>query len=153
MGPLPGVWENRKMEPMTGQSSIGSWITGSMVERISFHDGLVLNLDGYNELVIPVPFRLWLPATGSFAAGFVDIDPHAATPVQKPLFDFAGTRCTGFVFDDDGELRVEFATGHRIEVSPAGGTAWELYCKYHGYAACLGPGAVRVVRHDTFADS
>ncbi|EUA35630.1 hypothetical protein I552_6432 [Mycobacterium xenopi 3993] len=27
-------------------------------------------------------------------------------------------------------------------------TAWELYGKLHGYAACLAGGKVRVVRHD-----
>lgn len=136
---------------MADQQPIGAWLQGSVVERISFRDGLVLNLDGYNELVIPVPFRLHLPATTTHPAEVVTIDPLAATPAQKPLFDFAGTHCTAFAFDDDGELRVDFATGHRIEVSPGDGPAWELYCKYHGYATCLGRGTVRVVRHDSFA--
>ena len=32
-------------------------------------------------------------------------------------------------------------------------TAWELYGKNHGYAACLPHGKVRVVRHDVPDDS
>jgi len=32
-------------------------------------------------------------------------------------------------------------------------TAWELYGKYHGYAACLRHGKVRVVRHDVADDN
>lgn len=137
---------------MTDRKAIEPWIEGCTVDRILFRDGLVLSLDGYNELVIPIPIRLRLPPTQIRSAEVVTIDPLATTAAQKPLFDFAGTTCTGFSFDDDGELRMEFASGHRIEVSPTDGTAWELYCKYHGYAACLGRGRVRVVRHDALAD-
>lgn len=137
---------------MADRTALGPWIEGCAVDRISFRDGLVLSLDGYNELVISVPIRLGLPPTRHQPAEVVTIDPRAASAAHRPLFDFAGTVCTDFGFDDDGALRIEFASGHRIEVSPGPGASWELYCKYHGYAACLGRGRVRVVRHDTLED-
>jgi hypothetical protein len=44
---------------------------------------------------------------------------------------------------------LEFSDGHRIDVPPDDKvTAWELYGKSHGYAACLPHGKVQVVRHD-----
>ena len=34
------------------------WIQGCVVQRIAFRDGLVLNLDDYNELDVFVPLTL-----------------------------------------------------------------------------------------------
>jgi Family of unknown function (DUF6188) len=53
------------------------WIQGCVVERIDFRDGLVLNLDGYNELVISVPLRLTVPPVGEYPAEVVPINPMA----------------------------------------------------------------------------
>jgi hypothetical protein len=48
---------------------------------------------------------------------------------------------------------LEFSDGHQIDVAPDDNvTAWELYGKYHGYAACLPHGKVRVVRLDVADD-
>lgn len=118
-----------------------------------FRDGLVLNLDDYNELVISAPIRLTLPATDGSTAGVVSVDPSHPAVGERPLFDFAGATCTGVTWDDVGDLHVEFSDGHQIDVSPDDQiTAWELYGKYHGYAACLPHGNVRVVRHDVRDD-
>jgi len=129
------------------------WIQGHVLQRITFREGLVLNLDDYNELVISVPLDLTLPqvgdVTGSGAAEVVTIDPTAMRNEQKPLFDFAGTTCTHADWDTDGSLHLQFSGGQHIDVrSDDVHTAWELYGKHHGYAACLPHGRVRVVRHD-----
>lgn len=129
------------------------WIQGCLVQRITFRDGLVLNLDEYNELVISVPLVLTLPATGDDDSETISIDPTAISNAQRPLFDFAGERCTEADWDAEGGLHLRFSDGHRIDVSAdEHRTAWELYGKYHGYAACLPHGQVRVVRHDTGDD-
>ena len=47
---------------MTEQKLIDHWIRGCAVQRITFRDGLVLNLEDYNELVISTPITLTLPA-------------------------------------------------------------------------------------------
>lgn len=125
------------------------WIQGHTIQRISFHDGLVLNLEDYNELVISVPMDLTLPAIAGDGTEVVTIDPRAVRKEHKPLFDFAGTTCTHADWDDDGSLHLQFSAGQRIDVaSDDQNTAWELYGKHHGYAACLPHGHVRVVRHD-----
>lgn len=125
------------------------WIQGCLVERIMFRDGLVLNLNDYNELVIAVPFRLTLPAIGSDPEETVSIDPNRTTRAQRPLFDFSGAECTEATADDNGDLHLAFSSGHQIDVAPDDQhTAWELYGKRHGFAACLPHGEVRVVRHD-----
>ncbi|CAN5786168.1 DUF6188 family protein [soil metagenome] len=125
------------------------WIRGCHLQRIGFRDGLVLNLDDYNELVIAGPMRLTLPPAGSYPAEVVPLDPTAITSQQRPLFDFCGAECTQAEWDDDGDLHLEFARGHQIDVPhDEHTTAWELYGKHHGYVACLPHGKVRVVRHD-----
>jgi hypothetical protein len=125
------------------------WIQGCTLQRIMFRDGLVLNLDEYNELVISVPMELTLPEIAGGAAEVVAIDPSAVRNEQKPLFDFAGSTCTHADWDDDGSLHLRFSAGQHIDVpSDDAHTAWELYGKHHGYAACLPHGRVRVVRHD-----
>ncbi|MGV0746312.1 DUF6188 family protein [Mycolicibacterium sp. XJ870] len=125
------------------------WIQGCLVQRISFHDGLVLNLNDYNEVVVSVPFDLTLPAIGHNESEVVPIDPKALRNEVRPLFDFAGQRCTYADWDDKGGLHLRFSDGHRIDVrADERHTSWELYGKYHGYAACLPHGRVRVVRHD-----
>lgn len=114
-----------------------------------FRDGLVLNLDDYNELVVSVPLDLTLPATKYDAAEVVTIDPQHVRNVERPLFDFAGSTCTHADCDDDGSLHLAFSDGHQIDVTADDDhTAWELYGKKHGFAACLPHGKVRVVRHD-----
>jgi hypothetical protein len=124
------------------------WIRGCVVQRIMFRDGLVLNLDD-NELVISVPFHFTLPATDRDDEGAVPIDPNAARDAERALFDFAGSTCTHASWDEDGSLHVRFSDGHEIHAhSDQKRTAWELYGKLHGYAACLPRGRVRVVRHD-----
>ncbi|MGH3561063.1 MAG: DUF6188 family protein [Mycobacterium sp.] len=134
---------------MAEQEPPGPWIQGCVVQRITFRDGLVLSLDGYNELVISVPIRLTLPATGSAPAEVVTIDPKEPAVQERPLFDFAGEMCTRGTWDDRGALHLEFFDGHEIDVTPDDHViAWELYGKHHGYAACLAGGRVRVVRHD-----
>ncbi|MBO0863952.1 MAG: hypothetical protein J2P16_02640 [Mycobacterium sp.] len=128
---------------------IEHWIQGCAVQRIMFRDGLVLNLEDYNELVISAPMRLTLPATATAPSEVVRIDPVDPAVQVRPLFDFSGATCSDVIWDDSGELHLEFSTGHRIDVPPDDHvTAWELYGKYHGYAACLSRGRVRVVRHD-----
>lgn len=128
------------------------WIQGCTLQRIMFRDGLVLNLDDYNELVISVPMELTLPDIGGGPSGapeVVTIDPTAVRNEQKPLFDFAGCTCTHADWDEDGSLHLQFSGGQHIDVpSNDAHTSWELYGKHHGYAACLPHGRVRVVRHD-----
>lgn len=125
------------------------WIQGCLVQRIAFREGLVLNLDDYNELVISVPLELTLPATDTDASEVVSLDPRSLRNEVRPLFDFAGQRCTHADWEDNGSLHLSFSDGHRIDVRPEEDrTSWELYGKYHGYAACLPHGRVRVVRHD-----
>ena len=134
---------------MADEKMIGNWIEGCAVQRIMFRDGLVLNFDDYNELVISAPMRMRLPATDTVPAEVVTINPHDTTVQERPLFDFSGATCTGVVWYDTGDLHLEFSDGHQIDVAPdPHGTAWELYGKSHGYAACLAQGTVRVVRQD-----
>jgi Family of unknown function (DUF6188) len=129
------------------------WIQGCMVQRIMFRDGLVLNMDEYNELVISVPLNLTLPATATADSEVVTIDPKHIQDIERPLFDFAGSTCTHADWDDDGSLHLRFDDGHGIDVHPdEHHTSWELYGKYHGYAACLPHGHVRIVRHDLAED-
>lgn len=138
---------------MTEQKLIEHWIQDCAVQRIMFRDGLVLNFDDDNELVIAAPLRLTLPATATAPVEVVSIDPNDPAVQERPLFDFSGATCTDVVWDDSGELHLEFSGGYRIDVPPDENvTAWELYGKYHGYAACLAQGKVRVVRHDMPVD-
>ena len=139
---------------MTDQKLIEHWIQGCAVQRVMFRDGLVLDLEDYNELVITAPIRLTLPATADSPVEVVSVDPTAPAVEERPLFDFAGATCTDVSWDDTGDLHLEFSDGHRIDVSPDDAvTAWELYGKNHGYAACLPHGKVQVVRHDVPDDS
>ncbi|MEN4473799.1 DUF6188 family protein [Mycolicibacterium cosmeticum] len=125
------------------------WIRGHVLQRIMFRDGLVLNLDDYNELVISAPLELTVPPIAGASGEVFTIDPLAVRREQKPLFDFAGATCTHADWDADGSLHLRFSGGQGIDVpSDDQHTSWELYGKYHGYAACLPHGHVRVVRHD-----
>jgi hypothetical protein len=135
----------------TGQSEKMTrlWIQGCLVQRIMFRDGLVLNLDDYNELVVSTPFHLTLPATDRDDEEVVLIDPKDVRNEERPLFDFSGATCTHAGWDEDGSLHLRFSDGHEVHAhSDEHHTAWELYGKHHGYAACLPHGEVRVVRHD-----
>jgi hypothetical protein len=61
--------------------------------------------------------------------------------------------CLHADWSDDGDLHLEFSDGHVIDVPHDDQrTAWELYGKNHGYAACLPHGRLRVVRHDLVDD-
>ncbi|MGD9620698.1 MAG: DUF6188 family protein [Mycolicibacterium sp.] len=125
------------------------WIEDCRVQRVDLHEGLVLRLADYNELVITRPLRLTLPAEGDYPAEDVMIDPNDVPDVQRPLLNFAGSICTHASCDDDGTLHVQLSTGHRITVAAdERATAWELYGKRHGYMACLPHGRVHAVRHD-----
>ncbi|ANN99469.1 DUF6188 family protein [Mycobacteroides abscessus] len=127
------------------------WIERCTVQRVSLRDGLVLDLDDYNELVIATPIRLTLPPIGSsYPEEQVLIDPGNVSVQQRPLLDLAGAVCTGAWCDEGGGLHLGFSRGHRIDVAPPqeAATSWELYGKRHGYMACLPRGRVRVVRHD-----
>ncbi len=64
-----------KSKCMTEQKLIEHWIRGCAVQRITFHDGLVLNLEDYNELVISTPITLTLPATANSPVEVVSVDP------------------------------------------------------------------------------
>ena len=102
-----------------------------------------------NELVVATRFFLTLPATKTDDEEAVPIDPKAVRTEERALFDFAGTTCTHAGRDEDGSLHLRFSDGHEIHAhSDDRHTAWELYGKHHGYAACLPGGRVRVVRHD-----
>jgi hypothetical protein len=128
---------------------VTQWIEGCGVQRLSLRDGLVLDFDDYNELVIARPLRLTLPAVGDQPAEDVLIDPSNVPNHERPLLDFAGATCTRAACDNDGTLHLKFSSGHLIEVSAdEDATAWELYGKKHGYMACLPGGKVHVVRHD-----
>ncbi|SOJ53919.1 hypothetical protein MSIMFB_01417 [Mycobacterium simulans] len=134
---------------MTEQKTIEQWLEGCALQRIMFRDGLVLNFEDYNELVISVPIVLTLPVIESAPAEVVVIDPNDPADQERPLFDFAGATCTGVAWTDTGDLHLDFSDGHQIDVRPDEHvTAWELYGKYHGYAACMAHGELRVVRHD-----
>ena len=125
------------------------WIEGCDVQRIMFRDGLVINFDEYNELVISVPLHLTLPPVGDFPVEVVRIDPQHIRDEERALFDMSGTTCTYAAWEEDGDLHLEFSDGHKIDVLHSERfKAWELYGKYHGYAACLRHGNVRIVRHD-----
>jgi Family of unknown function (DUF6188) len=125
------------------------WIEGCEVQRIMFRDGLVVNFDEYNELVIAVPLHLTLPARGDYPVEIVRINAQEIRNEERPLFDISGATCTYASWDHDGDLHLEFSSGHKIDVPHSErDTAWELYGKYHGFAACLPHGRVRVVRHD-----
>ena len=61
------------------------WIQGHVLQRIMFRDGLVLNLDHYNELVISAPMELTVPPIAGETRDVFPIDPMAVRREQKPL--------------------------------------------------------------------
>jgi Family of unknown function (DUF6188) len=136
-------------ENMSDRKFIEHWLQYCVLDRISFRDGLVLDFGDHNELVISAPLRLTLPATDTLPDEVVTIDPYDVPPLERPIFDFAGSTCTSVVLDDDGDLHVKFSSGNQIDVSPDERvTAWELYGEYHGYAACLPHGELQYVQLD-----
>ncbi|MCV7384667.1 DUF6188 family protein [Mycolicibacter longobardus] len=125
------------------------WIQACVVQRVSLRDGLVLDFDDRNEVVIYRPLRLTLPAVGDFPVEAVFIDPGRVATHERPLLDLAGAVCTQAWCGDGGGLHLGFSSGHRIDVDAHPQvTAWELYGRHHGYMACLPHGRVRVVRYD-----
>lgn len=123
---------------------LNQWIECCMVQRVSLHDGLVLNLDDYNELVISGRLRLTLPPAGAYPVEVVLIDPTNVAEHERPLLDLAGSVCTEAWCADNGTLHLRFSRGHRIEVdADPQGPAWELtasatatwrVCPADGYA-------------------
>jgi hypothetical protein len=80
-------------------------------------------------------------------------NPRPFATRSLPLFDIAGALCMRAEWDSRGNLHLEFLDGHVIDVpSHEPATSWELYGKYHGYAACLPRGIVRM-RHDVPEES
>lgn len=128
---------------------LNQWIECCMVQRVTLQDGLVLNLDDYNELVISGRLQLTLPPTGAYPAEDVLIDPNHVEQHERPLLNLAGSVCTEAWCADNGTLHLRFSRGHRIQVdADPHAASWELYGKRHGYMACLPGGRVRTVRHD-----
>ncbi|QNJ89939.1 hypothetical protein HZU40_00275 (plasmid) [Mycolicibacterium fluoranthenivorans] len=128
---------------------LNQWIEDCMVQRVSLHDGLVLDFEDYNELVISGRLRLTLPPVGPYPEEDVLIDPNHVEQHERPLLDLAGSVCTGAWCADNGTLHLRFSRGHRIQVdADPHAASWELYGKRHGYMACLPGGRVRTVRHD-----
>ncbi|MBY0291552.1 MAG: hypothetical protein K2X52_31120 [Mycobacteriaceae bacterium] len=128
---------------------LNQWIECCLVQRVSLQDGLVLYLDGHNELVISARLRLTLPPVGTYPAEDVLIDPNHVEQHERPLLDLAGSVCTEAWCADNGALHLRFSRGHGIDVDPdPDAAAWELFGKRHGYMACLPGGRVRVIRHD-----
>src|SRR5260370_18741873 len=106
-----------------------------------FRNGLVLNLDDYNELVISVPFYFTLPQTPRDDEEVVLIDPRSARAEHRALFDFAGSTCTHASWDEDGSLHLRFSDAHEIHAhSEDPRTAWELSGNVHAHARFLAPG-------------
>ena len=103
---------------MTEQKLIEHWIQGCAVQRVMFRDGLVLNLEDYNELVISAPIRLTLPATATSPVEVVSVDPNDPAAQLRPLFDFSGATCTDVTWDDAGDLHVEFSDGIKSTCRP-----------------------------------
>lgn len=125
------------------------WIEQCTVQRVCLNEGLVLDFEDYNELVVITSLMLTLPALANFPEERVIIDPAHVAVEMRPLLDLSGAVCTSAFCDDGGALHLAFSGGQRIDVQPADAqTAWELYGKRHGYMACLPRGRVRVVRHD-----
>lgn len=125
------------------------WIEQCVVQRIGLRDGLVLNFNDNNELVIATPMRLTSPPVEPHPEEQVLVDPKHFHDYEVPLLNFSGAAVTEACCEENGALRVSFSHGHRIDVDPdENETAWELYGRRHGYMACLPPGRVRVVRHD-----
>lgn len=124
------------------------WMNGLRVTRIGFDSAVLIEGQGHCELVITAPMRLSLPAIADMPAEVVEIDATNVLDPQRPLFTFAGSRCTSAEYDADGLLTVDFSTGHRIEVpSLQDDQSWEVYGKAFGYAVCESAGSVRVVLH------
>ncbi|EUA09747.1 hypothetical protein I545_5903 [Mycobacterium kansasii 662] len=109
------------------------WIEQCTVQRVSLHEGLVVDLDDYNQLAISRPMRLPLPPAGGWPEEEVLIDPINLSAEERPLLDLAGATCTRAWCDDEDALHLCFSRGHRIDVDPdAAAISWELYGKCHG---------------------
>lgn len=74
------------------------WIEECVVQRVSVRDGLVLDLDDYNEVVISRPLLLTLPAAGRFPAEAVLINPLRISVYERPLLNLAGAVHPGLVW-------------------------------------------------------
>ena len=71
------------------------WIEDCVVQRVSIRDGLVLDLDDYNEIVISRPLTLTLPAIDRFPVEAVLIDPLRISVHERPLLNWPARSATG----------------------------------------------------------
>ncbi len=132
------------------------WIENCVVQRVSVRDGLVLDLDDYNEIVISCPLLLTLPAFDRYPVEAVRIDPLKIATDERPLLNLAGAVCTQAWSGDDGGLHLRFSRGHSIDVDPPiprkrhGSCTASATATWHAYPP---GGRVRVVRHDLPPDS
>ena len=78
------------------------WIENLAVQRLSVRDGLVLDFDDCNEIVISCPLLLTLPAVGTYPVEAVRIDPLRVATYERPLLDLAGAVCKQAWSSDDG---------------------------------------------------
>lgn len=85
------------------------WIEQCTVQRVSLHEGLVVDLDDHNQLVISRPMRLTLPPAAGWPEEEVLIDPINLSAEERPLLDLAGAICTRAWCDDDGALHLCFS--------------------------------------------
>jgi len=87
------------------EKMIEPWIRGCVVQRIMFRDGLVLNLDEYNELVISVPFHLTLPETARNDEEVVLIDPKAVLFLLGTEMDYKADKMQAqFIFNNPNQV-------------------------------------------------
>lgn len=61
------------------------WIEQCTVQRVSLHEGLVVDLDDHNQLVISRPMRLTLPPAAGWPEEEVLIDPINLSAEERPL--------------------------------------------------------------------
>lgn len=97
---------------------VPQWIQACVVQRVSLRDGLVLDFDDCNEVVIYRPLRLTLPAVGDFPVEAVFIDPGRVATHERPLLDLAGAVCTQAWCGDGGGLHLGFPADTASMLTP-----------------------------------
>ena len=84
------------------------WIENCVVQRVSVRDGLVLDLDDYNEIVISCPLLLTLPAVDPYPAEAVRIDPLKIATNERPLLNLAVAEAK--------QALMRFRSAHQLEL-------------------------------------